>query len=584
MSEYPSLPLKAADESEPQSDHLPGGAGIDFTDPNSPLAPYYLRASHVVAGVLLVALFQLLNHAPLWHTDIWGHLKFGQWILAHRGLPDHEPFSPYADPEPHGMSSCWLCQCGIALLYQAGEWLAGGADLDRIAGGAAVLGFTHAVLVLLRYLFLFAAFRRVSGSAALSTTGLALVMVLEFGSINVQRPQVVGTVVFVCLLVTLSRPVLSRRALVAVPLMMVLWANLHGSFGTGLLLLGAVTLGRLIEALQLSGRRQLRTALADSQLRRLVLVLLGSVLAVAVLNPLGPRIYLETVRMARHTAVQAMDEWQPIRFSLGPGGHWMYLGLLGAVLATQLTCRRWFAASSWVLVLVFAVPPLVSQRLFSWWLMTAGWIMVRYWPECAPRLRERLAGFHSVPSFRKTIVVGMLVVLAALWSIPGQWLIAGQPLPVEHSLSAWTPWRIAHQLRHREEDGPRGLPALQKHLAAHYPEGRFRGCIFTSEMVGDHFVWALAPQVPVFMYSHVHLFPPEQWLRCMAVRFGNEHWRTILDLYQVNLVVVELEHSPPLCALLREDRAWKVLADEGDSPTGPGLKQRLFVAIRIRPR
>src|SRR4051812_47732423 len=36
------------------------GAGIDFADPNSPLAPYYLRTSDVLAVGLLAALFFFL--------------------------------------------------------------------------------------------------------------------------------------------------------------------------------------------------------------------------------------------------------------------------------------------------------------------------------------------------------------------------------------------------------------------------------------------------------------------------------------------------------------------------------------------
>src|SRR5262245_36462064 len=81
----------------PPEEVPPLGAGIDFTDPNSPLAPYYLRASHLVAVALLGGIVILYSWFPLWHTDIWGHLKFGQWIVEHRELPEREPLCEFAD-------------------------------------------------------------------------------------------------------------------------------------------------------------------------------------------------------------------------------------------------------------------------------------------------------------------------------------------------------------------------------------------------------------------------------------------------------------------------------------------------------
>ena len=53
------------------------GAGLDFADPNSRLAPLYLRTSGVVVAALLAVVFVLLSLAPVWHTDVWAHLRFG---------------------------------------------------------------------------------------------------------------------------------------------------------------------------------------------------------------------------------------------------------------------------------------------------------------------------------------------------------------------------------------------------------------------------------------------------------------------------------------------------------------------------
>jgi hypothetical protein len=469
-------------------------------------------------------------------------------------------------------------------LYHAGERLAGGDDLSRLAGGAALLRFGLAVLIGLRFLALYLAFRRVSASPAAATLGLIVLMILSVGGVAVLRPQVLGEFFFACLLLALSRPLLSRPMLVAVPLFLVLWANAHGSFVCGLVLLATVAAGRAVEALWLARRGQLPGLLADPQLRRLIVVLAASALAIAVLNPLGPGIYPETLRVSGHPNVLEMDEWQPLRFHMGSGGHWGYLAVAVLIVATQLFSRRWFAPTTLVLILCFAALPLLRQRMYVWWLMVAPWLMVRYWPECPVRLREWLASYHSVPCLRKTVVVVLLAVAALAWSIPGQWLLDGRPAPVEQAVTASTPWRLTHQLRHPESGDEVGLPALHRQLAAHYPGRRYHGTIFASETLGDLFIWDLAPRVPVFVYSHVHLFSAEHWQRVAAVRRGGPYWKLVLDAYRVNLVVVEPDYNANLCALLRQDGDWKVLVDQANDTKHRDPRQRLFVAVRVRPR
>jgi hypothetical protein len=557
------------------------GAGIDFTDPHSPLARYYLRTSDVIATALIAVVFLLINFAPLWHTDIWGHLAFGKWIVEHRVLPERDPLCPYATEGSGYLHYSWLGQAGLYLVYHLGEILAGGDDLSRMAGGVAALRFTHALLLALRLFVLLVAFRRLSGSAAIATAGLALVVVLSAGNLAVLRPQVLGELFFACVLLALSRPVLSKRALLAVPVLLVMWANTHGSFAAGLILLAAATLGRAIEALLASGRWDIREVARDPQLRRLVLVGLVSGVAIAVLNPSGPSLYLGTIAMASHPNVLAMGEWQPLPLGLGGGGG-QYLILLALLAGTRFLSRQRFSPTVIVLILAFGIQPLFRQRMLVWWLMVAPWLMVRYWPACLERLGS-LRILQSVPSFRKTLVAGMLVALVLLWSIPAQWLIAGQPPAIERSLSGGTPWRLTYQLTHPDSTDPRGMPQLRKLLAAHYPGGRFTGGVFASETLGDLPIWDLAPQVPVFIYTHVHLFPAEHWQRCLAVRSGSTAGREVLDRYHVNLVVVEPDLNPRLCAWLRADLGWQVLADDSQQPAGRDTRQRLFIALRLRP-
>jgi hypothetical protein len=588
MNMLPSTSTQPVEVPEASGHPTVLGAGFDFTDPRSPLAPYYLRASHVAAVAFLSLVFLLINYARLWHTDIWGHLKFGQWMIDHGRLPARDPLCPFATETAGFLHYSWLSQTALYLVYHLGEVVAGGGPLERMAGGVALLRFVHALVVLLRYLILFLAFRRVSGSAALASVALVLLAVFGLGSLAVLRPQVFGELGFACVLLALSRPRLSRRALLLIPLIMVLWANAHASFAAGLVLLAAAAAGRALEVLGcLTSWRpsswRIRELPRDPALRRLAVALCLSVLAVAVLNPNGPRIYIETVQMASHPNVLAMDEWQPLSFTLSGGAQWAFLGSLVLLAGTRLLSKQRFSPSVFLFVFVFAGQSLLRQRMLLWWLTLVPWIAVRYWPACLERLGDRFQLSPGIPSFRKTLTAGTLVILALVWSCPGQWLLGGQPPALEQALSLATPWRQTYQLAQGKNADARGVPALQTVLNAGYPQGRFTGCVFASETLGDLVLWDLAPDVPVFVYSHVHLFSPQHWERCRAVRSGSAAALKILTQYHVNLVLVEPDFNLRLCARLRQDPAWKVLVDERDDPGKADPRYRLFVAVRKVP-
>jgi hypothetical protein len=579
-------PLSRGQVEDPSGDpeFRPLGAGFDFADPNSPLAPYYLRASHLVAVALLAVVFVFVTYVPLWHTDVWGHLKFGQWIVENGCLPKEEPFCPHATYRAECIDYCWLSQSGFYLIYHAGEWLAGGKGLLRMEGGVALLRTTHALLLVLRCVLLLLAFRRLTRSLPLACLGVVFVLLIGIGHVAILRPQVVGEVLLAGLLFLLSRPVLSRTALVAVPLLMVVWANAHGSYSAGLLLLGGCLAGRAISACRSARSWDPRRAWADVQVSRLAWALLFSLVAIAVLNPHGPKLFWQTLQMTRHPNVVAMDEWQPLAWSPSEGGFWFYLVSLLLLAGTQLFSPQWYSPTQLILILTFGIQPCLHQRMMVWWLMLVPWLILPHWAVIRGRLSWSWLEHESVPSFRKTLLAGMLMVVALCWSTPGQWLISGGPWPLQGAVSEGTPWRLAAQLTRPQDARAGWLPALGQWLKAHYLQGRYAGTIFASETQGDYLLWALPARMPLFVYAHVHLFTPEHWEECATVKRGEPGWRAVLDRHRINLVVVEPELHPSLRVALWRDPAWQVVLDETGSSAKWNKRGRLLVALRKTPR
>lgn len=558
------------------------GAGIDFTDPNSHMVRWYMRGSRVLTFATFAAIFVLLNFVPLWHTDLWAHLKYGEWIVTHGRIPAGDPFSSFGDQTSATAGYCWLGQATLFLVFYAGEMLAGGDAASQFAGGIDALRFLHACLVTIRLAILLAAFVRLSGSWPLALGGLLFLYLLNFGNYCINRPQVFAELFFSILLFSLSRPVLSRRTILVLPAVMVLWANVHGSYPIGLILLGGVLLGRAIDSSWRESNLSWRNAISDPQCRRVAAVIVLSVVAIAFLNPNGPRIFLNTVVMASHPVVKAMDEWQPLSFQAGQGGVLAYGATVLLVTVTQLLHRRWFAASTFVLIGLFGLQPFWHQRALVWWMTLTPWLVMSYWPEiiqnrCAGRFR-----WETVPSLRKTIFAAVFIGIAALWSIPAQRLMDNKPVDLDRVLSQATPWRLAEGLKGVAFADAVGLEKLARRLDT-YPGRRFSGRIFASETLGDYFLWAVPAEWEVFVTTHVHLIPTEHWDSVVQVRSAAPGWRTTLERNRVNLIVVEAEHNTRLCETLRTDSAWTVILDEAGPAAKSDPRCRLFAAIRIKP-
>src|SRR6266446_1409537 len=164
----------------PASGEFVLGAGIDFADPNSRLAPLYLRKCHVVAVVILALVFVLMSYLQVWHTDLWGHLRFGEYIVQQRQLPQHEMFSgPFADQEATYVNYQWIAQAGSYLVFDLGRALAAPDFEHQLGGGALLLSAAHAGVVTLRLFVLLLVFRRLTGSLPFAILGVGMVFVMS---------------------------------------------------------------------------------------------------------------------------------------------------------------------------------------------------------------------------------------------------------------------------------------------------------------------------------------------------------------------------------------------------------------------
>jgi hypothetical protein len=563
---------------EPDPREMPLGAGIDWTDPNSRLAPYYLGPSHVFVAGLLVVIFALANRLPMWHNDVWISMSYGRWMIENQRLPEREPFSKYSSPTSVTHHE-WLTDLIFYGAMVAGERLAGGDELNRLAGGVENVRFLHGLLVLARCLLLLAAFRRASGSLPLAAVGLCLYIILQPSMLTATGGQELGLLAFAVLLVITTKDTLTLRTCIAVGATMIAWVNCHDSFLYGLALLLVVGIGRFANALRDRGELSAWRLLAKRQ----VLIALGLVpfaAAAVCVNPYGARVYLAAAEFFQNPNAKMLSDFQPLDFSLSPGGHWAYMIILGTLLVSQLLSRRPMSLLDLFLLVTFGVAPLFHQRMLVWWGLLAIWIAMPLWADIGVRFRLRAT--PSKPSFLRTIYVMIFGALAMLLSTPAQWALARQPsTTLDASVTRGTAWKLAAELTADRAASRDWIPELRQEINRRFPNGKFQGRVFASESIADYLVWSLPSEMRPTIYTQINLFSKEHWQRVVDVKVGGSLWTEELDRWNANVVVIEgTKIHRKLIEQLRESPDWIVVTDGTSNQRFADPRNQLVIAIR----
>ena len=307
--------------------------------------PDYLKTSRTTAGFALVLglMYVLLSYHPLWHTDLWGHLAYGRLIVDTKSLPTTEPLMPLAAGVPF-IDTAWLSQ------------VIGFEAMNRL-GITSLLFLYAASITAMAGLLVWRGYHR-SQSAAITLTGLLLWLWGCWQHLNIMRPQMAGILCFILLLTLLTSRHRRTWHWAAVPALFVAWANLHGSFLIGLVLLAGMAFGRMLDLAVRCG--EVRAIRRDSLVRRYVLML--ELAAVAVLcNPYGVRLYAEVFNVASNPNVAELTEWGPLQLRMAQGQATAVIALLLVVLY-RLSPRRVTAAEV-LLLFGFGAAAMWSSRM-----------------------------------------------------------------------------------------------------------------------------------------------------------------------------------------------------------------------------
>lgn len=281
-----------------------------------------------LVGVLLIPAM-LGSSATIFNDgDVSWHIATGQWILDHRAIPRTDPFSftwagkPWVPIE-------WLAEVFYAAAY-------------RLAGYGAVAALVTAALMAIHGLVYFTASRFIR-------LALLPVVLMDFALVpmTLARPHVLAwpLMAFWTWLMLRARE-RDRAPPLAAALLMIVWANLHGSFVMGLAIAAAFGLEALV-------------ASADKARVIRQWGLFGLACAAAVLvNANGLAGVLHPFKIASLAMLPLIDEWKPSNPSMTP----FFFAVLALTLALIAWKRPKLHPVRWVLLAALLVLALLQVR------------------------------------------------------------------------------------------------------------------------------------------------------------------------------------------------------------------------------
>jgi hypothetical protein len=557
------------------TDEVPPAPTIDTPEPAADTAPFddlrvclALGWQQVVVVAAFAALFIVANNVPLFHSDVWGHVSYGHWILEHRSLPVEDPFAELAEGV-RIVDSAWLAQVVLAAVHR---W-----------GGPSGLSNLYALVVTGTYVALFVSFsiraRRLDGGPVLPLIVTAFALVVASSRVLVIRPEIFGNLCFALLLVVTAMlerldPVPPFRSdsaddespppartpwlgLGAIALLFAAWANLHGSYLVGLAFVLCQLVGRVVEAAWRT--RSLVGLLTDPGFRRwLVIVEVASV--ATFLNPYGVDLLIDNVLFASHPNLDTVLEWHPLHAE-AVGATWFGLSLVALAFLLRLG-RTPLRVADVLVLLLFAYAVTLGIRMVGWWAAVLGFATTPLLAGlvagcCGKRATDgesdpahtspdapqayrpmTLAG----PSLAHTAAVALIAWMGfAFAPISNSVLGKGETRPPQKLFNDETPLQLTGYLR--------------KHPPA--------GLVFAPQWWGDWLVLHGPPGFRPFVTTNVvHVLPHQVWLDTQQISAGDPGWERLLVKYDVTTLIVHADRQPRLADRARDSADWKLVHED----------------------
>ena len=475
-----------------------------------------LDLANLVAALVLIAAFTMAVRVPT-SPDMWWHLRCGEIQWRTRAVLKTDVLSHTALGTPW-VNQSWLPQLAMYGLYSL--------------GGFPALALSVAALVAATFALVLAAARSEGRYAIFGRAFVALWAAVATGRVWAARPHLVTFLLTAVWVYLLDRHrhggERSRIGVLAwLPPLMCLWANCHGGYIVGFILLAIEAGGEIADA---ASHRQAGDLWA--RIRPLLIVVALCALA-ALLNPQGIRLLLFPFQTLRSVAQQnAVAEWASPDFHAADMLPFLAL-LLSTWSAVALSGKR-VTGTELLRLLGFSAMALRSGRYLGLCAVVVAPILSLH----GGMALTRLARNWGVRPSATRVTRGSSAINWALLLV----LLAAAGIKVAMPLNSGTIDEAHGQLFPAD-----AVAYLQTHDVP--PP------LFNEYGWGGYMTWHAYPDVPVFIDGRADPYGDDLILAYRQAISARTGWEEVLDTYQVRTALLPVDSA--LASVMRAGHEWE---------------------------
>jgi hypothetical protein len=462
----------------------------------------YFQTSGIYLFLISFMCVYYLSNAPLQldHYDLGWHLAAGDLIRERGSIPFQDPWAfTLGDRQWYNLS--WLWDVIASVIYQYAGF--SGVTLITVACGALIVGYLTAICL--------------SSGASILAVCIAVFSTCVLYPAFATPPNIylaaspnTATMLFS---VIFYGECLKRTRWFLLPMMMLLWANLHGGFILGFLIIGIFGGAAVLKR---DWRNVKIYAFAGA----------GCFVAIFV-TPLGWHIYDGVAATLGHFVQAYIGEWQPYLEKVTLPGSIPAIVYIAIFVALELRHRS-------------ARPIPLEPRLLTWMFLFLGFYQYRYMSffflfstvPLALHLDQLVPQRLSKVEIQRSLLTAGFIGVCAL------------PLTFAHVYS--------------DLALPEDLLSAQdaRYLQANYSHAR----LLNHWNVGGALIFRTNGEVPVFVDGRAATAYPDSLLRdyftLVKWEIDEAAWDAVIEKYKIDAVLWVSEHDN-LKRFLVEKRGWK---------------------------
>jgi hypothetical protein len=511
---------------------------------------------------LLILIFLIYSN-EVDDLDLWWELKSGQIIYETRSIPSQDDFS-YTAVIPDKISE--IGRKGIDTSETSSEklnrywtstfikrkWLSQLIlYIAYLLGGFKGLGLMKSAVFAVAYLVLYLTMLRRGAGYVSSLLVLCLIAFIGI-DFNYTRSQMFSYTLFPCLLYVLYDFKSEGKYIYALPVIMAFWANMHGGFVLGAVIITAFTLA---ECTKYVLRRVVGiSAISSLNMVRLKILLVFSILSILIslASPGGYSTYFFPLMLSKSTFVNVEEYLSPQLYEYH--AYWFMLALVWSSVFF-LFIRKKLDLTETFLILIVTILSIKGIKFIIFFALGAS-VFLAFSLTCAAswlKCRKPVKWLFNAPVLStinlKTAATLFLTAILLLTLI---------------KTGVYNGTLKFYVREHRYPSGAVDFISKNK------PPGR----IFNLFNWGGYIIWFLYPDYRVFIYGRaLNETAYSQYNQIIKASKGNEAgiplWKRLLNAHDVNIIMTSAVSSSgviiPLVDALNYDEDWALIYADGKS-------------------